>query len=224
LRIVSPIFLSLVIAALTMAMACERKEPPGAAITPSSGVALASSESPGPSPITSTEPVASATARASALSVASAAPAVDPKNESQPAREGADLEAKGKALLEAIVLDDAEKAAAFFFPREPFTPLKDSKDPDRYWKHLYRAYENDIHKLHRRRRDWTGVTFESIEPGTPPVWVPPGDEANKIGYFRSWGTKLRYRIDGQLYTVKIHTVISWQGAWYITHLLPWKKK
>jgi hypothetical protein len=126
-------------------------------------------------------------------------------------------------LLDAIIRDDVDLARGFFFPREPFTPLKDARDPDRYWLHLFGAYGDDIHKLRRRHRDWSKVQFERMEPGSPPEWVPPGDEANKIGYHRSWGTRVRYRLDGQLYTVKIHTVISWQGRWYITHLLPWKK-
>ena len=155
---------------------------------------------------------------------ASAAPPIDWKNEAKPEGAQADLEAKGRALLEAIVADDPDQAKDFFFPRKPFTPLKDAKDPDRYWKHLYRAYEKDIHELHRRRRDWSGVTFERMDPGTKPVWVPPGDEANEIGYFRSWGTRLRYRVDGERYSVKLHTVITWQGRWYITHLLPWKRE
>ena len=223
----SPI--GIVVATVVLACACERKDPPGAAITPTTGVAKAGSASASPTPkpppaASSSAPVALPDTSASASPATSASAPTDWKNEAQPARLDADLERKGKALLEAIVEDDPSLAEGFFFPREPFTPLKDSKNPDRYWKHLYRAYENDIHKLHRRRRDWSGVTFERIDPGTPSVWVPPGDEANKIGYFRSWGTKLRYRIDGQLYTVKIHTVISWQGTWYITHLLPWKKK
>jgi hypothetical protein len=212
-----------------LACACERKEPPGATMTPSAGLAIASSGAgtplpPPPASAVVEPPSASVTASADPAPAPAASTAVDWKNEAQALHTAAVLEPRGRELLDAIVHDDVTKAHAFFFPQEPFTPLKDIKDPDRYWKHLYRAYEQDIHKLHRRHRDWSGVTFESIEPGTPPVWVPPGDEANKIGYFRSWGTKLRYRLGDDLYTVKIHTIISWQGQWHITHLLPWKKK
>ncbi|HNS98550.1 MAG TPA: hypothetical protein PLJ27_25550 [Polyangiaceae bacterium] len=216
-----------------LAASCEGKEPPGATMTPSTGLARASAsaqENP-IFPVTSSSTGAlassagppSSAVSSPAVSAASSAAVIDGKNETKPPHTSEFLESQGRALLDAIVFDDVSKANDFFFPREPFTPLKDVKEPDRYWKHLYRAYEQDIHKLHRRHRDWSGVAFESIEPGTPPAWVPPGDEANKIGYHRSWGTKLRYRLEGKLYTVKIHTVISWQGRWYITHLLPWKK-
>ena len=60
--------------------------------------------------------------------------------------------------------------------------------------------------------------------GSTPKWVPPGDEANKIGYYRSFRGKLRYRIEGELSTIEVHTIISWQGKWYITHLSKFKKK
>ncbi|MCL2824017.1 MAG: hypothetical protein FWD57_08500 [Polyangiaceae bacterium] len=153
----------------------------------------------------------------------SVAKPMDWKNGQKPERTAAALNKSGIALFQAITSDDPSKARQFFFPEEPFTPLKDIKEPNRYWKQLYRVYEQDIHKLHRSRKNWSEAVFESIEPGSVPTWVPPGDEVNKIGYFRSWGTKLRYRVDGKLYTIKIHTVISWQGEWYITHLLPWKK-
>jgi hypothetical protein len=151
------------------------------------------------------------------------APVIDRKNTQRPEHTALVLEQNGRALFDAIRKDDPTQASEFFFPREPFTSLKDIPDPDRYWKQLFRAYEQDVHKLHRQRKDWSNTSFESLEPGTVPAWVPPGDEVNKIGYYRSWGTKLRYRVDGQLYTIKIHTVISWQGQWHITHLLPWKK-
>lgn len=146
---------------------------------------------------------------------------MDWNNEQRPERESQALTNKAKSLFEAIVADDPEKACDFFFPREPFTPLKKSKDPDRYWKHLYRTYERDIHDLHRRHRDWTNAVFEGIEPGTPPVWIPPGREANKIGYHKSRRAKLIYSIGGRRRTIELHTIISWQEAWYITHLAPY---
>ena len=155
--------------------------------------------------------------------VAASATAMDPKNKQRPEHTAAVLEEQGNVLFDAIRQDDPTLAGGFFFPREPFTPLKDIPDPDRYWKQLYRVYEQDIRKLHRQRKDWSTATFEALEPGSAAAWVAPGEEVNKIGYYRSWGTRLRYRVDGQLYTIKVHTVISWQGRWYITHLLPWKK-
>jgi hypothetical protein len=130
------------------------------------------------------------------------------------------LTAQGRALFAAIAANDPARARGFFFPRKPFTPLKQSGNPDRYWQHIYALYEKDIRRLHRRRADWTGATYESLTPGTRPAWVKPGQVHNKIGYFRTRFARLRYRLGGKRYSLFLHTLITWQGLWYVTHLLP----
>ena len=84
----------------------------------------------------------------------------------------------------------------------------------------YRLYERDIRRLHRKRRDWSGATFESMTPGTPAAWIKPGQVHNKIGYYRTRFARLRYRLAKKRYTLFLHTLITWQGRWYVTHLLP----
>ncbi len=126
-------------------------------------------------------------------------------------------------LFDAIVHDEPARGESFWFPKEPFLPLKDVKGPGKYWDNLHRTYERDIHALHKKRSSWEGATFEGFEVGSKPKWVPPGDEANKIGYYRSFRGKLRYRIGDTSKTIDVHTIISWQGRWYITHLSKFKK-
>jgi len=215
------------VTAFVAGSSCARGEPPGAGISPASNSVAAA-----PSSVASIASVAAppssappeGSSAASAAGSATQHPADDPDNKTEPPSRGPELEQSGRSLFEAIVTDDPEKARTFFFPREPFTPLKDVAEPDRYWRNLYRAYEHDIHQLHRKRRDWSGATFESFEIGSRPTWVRPGDEYNKIGYFRTFGALLRYRFEGKPYSIKVHTLISWQGRWTITHLLPFKKK
>jgi hypothetical protein len=162
-------------------------------------------------------------------SVASSAPAasahvVDPLNKSKPPLTSDSLNDAGKRLFEAIKADDPKIAADFFFPRDAFLPLKDIKNPGKYWDQLFRAYEHDIHDLnHKRGKEMANATFESFELGSAPTWVPPGDEANKIGYFRTFNSKLHYKADGKPSTLDVKVIISWDEHWYITHLLPWKK-
>lgn len=220
-------------AALLLSSSCERSEPPGAGIAPAANVAAASSSTPvvrAPQASASSSPAVpidppSVSASASAGNSAGAEPeAVDPDNKTLPPFDGPELEASARDLFDAIVRDDPSKARDFFFPREPFTPLKDVANPDRYWLNLYRTYERDIHALHGKRRDWSGATFVGFEQGTKPTWVKPGDEYNKIGYHRTFGGRVVMRIDGQRHTIKIHTLISWNGRWKITHLLPFKKR
>jgi hypothetical protein len=128
------------------------------------------------------------------------------------------LDARGRALLDAIVRDDVELARDFFFPREPFKPLKDVGDPDRYWRQLFAAYRRDVRELHNGRRSWQGASFESLRLGSPPTWVKPGEEYNKIGYYRTFNAKLAYSVEGKRHALDIHTIISWNGEWYVTHL------
>lgn len=148
---------------------------------------------------------------------------IDWKNKGKPELATPGLEQHGKVLLEAIANDDPDRAKDFFFPRAPFTPLKDVTNPDKYWVQLYASYKRDIHELHLKRRDWSGVTFESITLGSPPTWVKPGDEYNKIGYYRTFNAKLRYTIGDRKGVLDVHTIISWQGDWYVTHLGAIKK-
>ncbi len=150
--------------------------------------------------------------------------AIDWKNKVDHIDASPDLEARARALFDAIVADDPSLGEVFWFPKEPFIPLKDVKGPDKYWDTLHRLFENDVHALHRKRKSWEGATFESFSIGSTPTWVKPGDEVNKIGYYRSYHGKLRYRLAGELYTIDVHTVITWQGRWFITHLSKTKKK
>jgi hypothetical protein len=145
-----------------------------------------------------------------------------PDNKLEPT-EGPELAERAKGLFEAIVKDAPERAEAFWFPREPFIPLKDVKDPGKYWDQLHRTYVNDVHALHRKRKSWDGAEFVRFEGWSRPKWVKPGDEANKIGYHRAFHGKLRYKVDGEEGEIDVHTIITWQGRWFITHLRKFKK-
>jgi hypothetical protein len=148
---------------------------------------------------------------------------IDPENKTKPQSTSEELNARAKALFEAIVKNEPALGDPFWFPKEPFIPLKDVKGPEKYWKNLHAAYAEDIRKVHRKRKSWEGAKFKSFEIGSTPKWVKPGDEANKIGYYRSFRGKLRYELEGETYTIEVHTVITWQGRWYVTHLLKFKK-
>jgi hypothetical protein len=48
--------------------------------------------------------------------------------------------------------------------------------------------------------------------------VEPGEEWNKIGYFRVFDPKLRYEVDGAGRSFTVKSLISWRGEWYVVHL------
>lgn len=186
----------------------------------------AKEEPPAPPASSSALVVASASGSAAPVASASAtAHVVDPQNKSKPPLQSDALNDAGRRLFEAIKADDPKVAADFFFPKDPFIPLKDIKNPGKYWDQLFRTYEHDIHELHRKRgKEMADAQFDSFELGSAPTWVKPGEEANKIGYFRTFNGKLRYKTAaGKVSTIEVKVIISWDEHWYITHLLPWKK-
>jgi hypothetical protein len=159
----------------------------------------------------------------SALEEPTAPPPIVADNKVKPLSGEAELQARAKLLLEAITKNDPAIAEPFWFPREAFLVLKDIKDPGKYWGQLHRTYASDIAKLHKKRASWEGVTFDQFEIGSAPKWVKPGEEGNKIGYYRSFRGKIHYKVGDKPASIEVHTVITWQGRWYITHLSKFKK-
>jgi hypothetical protein len=151
---------------------------------------------------------ASSEARASDAALANFVPPADAK----------DLEEHASDLFQAIAKDDPPRGESFWFPKEPFIPLKDPPDPAGYWEKLHRAYVEDIHVLHRSRASWDGAIFDHFELGTPPRWMNPGDEHNRIGYYRSLGGSIHYRVGDKEESFVVDVIITWQGRWYVTHL------
>jgi len=151
------------------------------------------------------------------------APAPDDQNTTLPPLASDDLSARAAQLFEAIKTGKPELAEPFFFPREPFLSLKDVTDPGRYHAQLVSAYRHDIRDLHATRKDWEGAELRGIEIVAPPKRIPPGHEWNKIGYYRTIGARLNYEMKGRRRFIEVHTVISWDGRWYVTHLAPLRR-
>jgi hypothetical protein len=149
-----------------------------------------------------------------------AAPARDDQNTELPPLTSADLSERAAQLFEAIKTGKPELGDAFFFPREPFLTLKDVDDPGRYHAQLVSAYHHNIRDLHKSRKSWDGAELRGVELVEKPKRVPPGREWNKIGYFRTKGARMEYEIQGHRRFIEVHTVISWDGRWYVTHLAP----
>jgi hypothetical protein len=170
-------------------------------------------------PSQSVSPLASATASGAPETSGSPDPArPDPENRLKPPLTSDDLAARATHLLDAVARGEPSLADDFFFPRAPFLPLKDVADPGHYFDQLLATYHRDIAAIHQRRKSWEGVSFVSFELGSPPGWVAPGKEYNKIGYYRTFHGKLRYTVGGAPGVIDVTTIISWGGRWYITHL------
>jgi len=207
---------------LIAASACGNTTPLHKDSSPVDAATAAASASAPPPSASAPPPPPSATPSASATAAAEAPAPIVADNKVEPT-EGAELALRAKALLDAIAKDEPERGDAFWFPKEPFIPLKDIKDPGKYWSQLHRTYANDIHALHKKRKRWDNVEFVSFDGWSRSKWVKPGDEANKIGYHRAFHGKLRFKADGEPGEIDVHTIITWQGRWYCTHLRKFKK-
>jgi hypothetical protein len=153
-----------------------------------------------------------------------------------PQASGAAFDVRVAALWSAIVQDDPELAMPFFFPLAAYEQVKDVSSPAADWKHrLVAAYARDIHALHGRLGEGGGQGERESKPGrqegdggteltalevpeSRARWVEPGEEYNKIGYFRVFGSKLRYRLGGVEHAFDVKSLISWRGQWYVVHL------
>ena len=179
-------------------------------------------------PATTTTETPSSTASATAADDAGAPPPApkdadyDPANKAKPPIDSEELQARARGLFDAVVQNNPSLGEDFWFPKEPFLILKDIKDPGKYWDQLHRAYVKDIEKLHKKRASWDGCEFEKFEPGSPPKWVKPGEEGNKIGYYRTVKGSLVYKAEGKSHKLEVRVIISWQKRWYITHLSKFK--
>ncbi|MEZ4293839.1 MAG: hypothetical protein R3B70_02600 [Polyangiaceae bacterium] len=211
----------LLLAQPVLLAACGGDSTSGAATTsaptasaPPASTSADSASAPEPAPSAS----ASATDTADAGTPPPKEPDYDPKNKAKPPVDSEELQARARGLFDAVVQNNAALGEPLWFPREPFLILKDIKDPGKYWDQLHRAFVKDVEKLHKKRKSWEGTEFVKFEPGSPPKWVKPGDEGNKIGYYRTVKGNLVYSFEGKNHKLEVRVMISWQNRWYITHL------
>jgi hypothetical protein len=139
-------------------------------------------------------------------------------NDVPPSTDAADLDRRASALFQAVAKDDPALAEPFWFPKEPFLILKDPPDPGGYWDKLHGNYADDVHALHATRPSWEGATFDHFEIGSPPRWMNPGEEHNRIGYYRSFGSTIHFRAGDKMDSFVVDVIITWRGRWYVTHL------
>lgn len=190
-------------------LACTRGDP----------ASLVSAESASVAPI----PPASSPPIASVVPTASAAP-VDPgtlaQTHERPKDDSEALRSRAEALFEAIQNDDPDRALVAFFPRAAYEQVKAIANPASDWRYrLVANFKRDIHAVHLKLgRKSTAARFVSFDVGPNARWVEPNEEGNKLGYFRVYGSRLRYSVEGEDRLLDITSLISWRGEWYVVHL------
>jgi len=192
-------------------LACSRGDPPTLVSAESASIAPMPPPPPRPSAVASVAPSASA---------APIDPGTLPQTKDKPEAESDAMRARGEALFEAILNDDPDRAMPAFFPKTAYEQVKAIANPASDWKwRLVANFKRDIHAIHfKLGRKSTALRFVSLDVGAGARWVDPGEEGNKLGYWRVFGSRLRYSVDGQEKTIDVTSLISWRGEWYVVHL------
>lgn len=152
-------------------------------------------------------------------------PGTLPQTRDKPQASGPAFDERMRGLWDAVVQDDPDKAIASFFPVSAYEQVKAIPTPARDWKfRLMAAYKRDIHALHEElgARASRAKLLRVEVPEARARWVEPNEETNAIGYYRVYGTRIVYDVDGRERSFDVKSLISWRGEWYVVHLSGFK--
>ncbi len=151
-------------------------------------------------------------------------PGVLPQTDARP-QVDAELLSRAGRYFDAVRTGDPAGAADFFFPLNAYRQVKALRDPAAdYRDRLLRLYAADIAADHRLLGPDAGTArLLGIDvTDNAARWVRPGEESNRIGYWRVYNARLRYSAgpDGPARSYGLASLISWRGRWYVVHLGP----
>jgi hypothetical protein len=174
---------------------------------------------------TTTAPPSSSTARTTTAPVV---PKVDAGRLPQTRREpsfGLPLTAQMQTIWSAIVADSPAAGRPVFFPESAYVKMKTGRIADAVSDYTWRLiafYDLDLAAYHAHLGAHA-ATAKLIAVRSNPalaVWIPAGACENSIGYWHLPGTRLVYTEGGRTYSVRVASLISWRGVWYLVHLGP----
>jgi hypothetical protein len=127
------------------------------------------------------------------------------------------------ALWRGIVDDSPTEAQPFFFPKSAYLQVKALSDAaGDYQNRLIGFYDLDVHAAHRllgaEAKDAKLIAVSV--PAKAAEWILPGEEENKLSYYRVYGSRLTYTVGGKTKSFGLFSLISWRGQWYVVHFGP----
>ena len=128
-------------------------------------------------------------------------------------------------LWSAIVADSANQGRRVFFPESAYLKMKSGILPDPagdYTGRLIAFFDLDLAAYHTHLgTDPAAARLVAVESNPSlAAWIPPGACENTIGYWHLPGTRLVYQSGGRTESVRVASLISWRGVWYVVHLGP----
>lgn len=148
-------------------------------------------------------------------------PGALPQTDERPSASGPTFTSGVDDLWEAIRQDQPALGLPFFFPERAYLQVKAIGDPaGDYQQRLIANFQEDVHTLHAQLGPHAAdAEFVGIDvPDDQAVLVQPGEEYNRLSYWRVYGTALRYMVDGRAGSFPVTSMISWRGQWYVVHL------
>ncbi len=161
------------------------------------------------------------------LAAAPTATTIDPgrlaPTSSEPAT-GAALASRMRVLFAALTANDVTRADTVFFPRTAYLRMKSgllaSPGAD-YANRLLAFFHLDVASYHRRIDTGGAPTLLRVTANpADAAWIAPGHCENLIGYWHLPGVRLVYRQGTRVWSVRVASLISWRGVWYVVHLGP----
>jgi hypothetical protein len=142
-----------------------------------------------------------------------------PVDEAMPPATSAELTTRGRHLLEAIAQDNPDLAADVLFPRDAWSSSRDGQDPTKQWDEKIKpAFVSSVHYWNKHTKDVGRAQFVSFEIGKTVQQLSPKKKEWKKPLWQVKHGKLTFLIDGQTKHIDVLEMVSWRGAWYVTHL------
>jgi hypothetical protein len=143
-----------------------------------------------------------------------------PQTPTRPWTHGAAFHAMVTDLWLAVRAGRPSLAKPAFFPVDAYKQVKAIYDPDADWRsRLWLDFSVDVKAAHRLlgAHPRAARLIRVIVPSAGAVWVGPGACYNKAGYWHVANPRVVYRLNGQVRSFGIASLISWRGVWYVVH-------
>lgn len=144
-----------------------------------------------------------------------------PQTGAFPTAASAQFSAEMAAFWGAVKSGVPARGLPAFFPESAYEQVKAVSDPQSDWTYrLLDAYYRDIGAAHQLLGpDAASAQLLGVRVYAETAhWVTPGTCENRIGYFEVPNSRVIYRVDGQVRSFGIVSLISWRGEWYVVHL------
>lgn len=147
-----------------------------------------------------------------------------PQTSAEPST-GPELEARMRALFDAIQTGDPREARSVFFPKSAYLQMKTGQLPNpasdyagrlvAFYRLDLPAYTAALGSSPKAAR----LTSVLVNPADA-AWISPGSCENAIGYWHLPGVRLVFDAAGQTKSFRVASLISWRDQWYVVHLGP----